>query len=191
MTGEELFKFILNGSIIIAIFVVVAATVCVVLYYIGMWKLFRKALKQGWEAIIPYYNTYVLIEISGLNWWYFLITMSGEIVTWIGLAKISLITTLAGRLVIFFIFWNLGKKMHKSTVSTAILGTLFPGIMIPIMGLSKNYQYDSTVSVSPNGPIGNDTKTNSSNEPERFCLGCGQKLNQNVSFCENCGKKVE
>ena len=161
-----------------------------VLYIVSMWKLFKKAGKNGWEAIVPYYNTYVLIEIAGLNWWYFLIAIGGSIISIIGLETLSGILTLAGYAVNFFVFWNLAKKMHKSTVSTAILGVLFPGIMIPIMGLSKNYQYDSSVAVSPNGPIGDDTKS-AKNEPERFCLGCGQKLKPNVSFCENCGKKVE
>ena len=82
--------------------------------------------------------------------------------------------------------------MHKNEVSTAILGTLFSGIMIPILGLSKDYQYDNSVSVSPNGPIENNkTNTSCTYTQERFCLGCGQKLKPNSQFCENCGKKVE
>ncbi len=31
----------------------------------GMWKAFEKAGKPGWAAIIPIYNTYILIEIVG------------------------------------------------------------------------------------------------------------------------------
>ena len=31
----------------------------------GMWKVFEKAGKPGWAAIIPIYNAYVLTEISG------------------------------------------------------------------------------------------------------------------------------
>ena len=82
--------------------------------------------------------------------------------------------------------------MHKNPISIGILGTLFGGIMVPILGLSKNYQYDSSVAVSPNGPIGdNNTNKNTANTPEKFCLGCGQKLNPNSLFCENCGKKID
>ena len=52
-------------------------------------------------------------------------------------------------------------------------------------------EYDSYIEVSPNGPINSGEPKNNSTEPERFCLGCGQKLKPNTQFCENCGKKVE
>ena len=89
--------------------------------------------------------------------------MIGTILTLIGLGSLNIYTTAASYLVNFFVFWNIGKKMHKNPVSTAILGTLFPGIMIPIIGLSKNYQYDPTVKVSPNGPIGDEINANNTN----------------------------
>lgn len=189
MDVNEFFELFVGVS---AIFLLILSAILigiVVLYIVSLWKLFKKAGKNGWEAIIPYYNTYVLIEIAGLNWWYFLVSLSGTILSFIGLSSLSWLTTIAGYVVNFFVYWNLAKKMHKNTVSTAILGTLFPFIMIPVLGLSSNYTYDSSVKVSPNGPIGNDT--NASNEPEKFCLGCGKKLQKNVAFCENCGKKVE
>lgn len=191
MIENELLEFILGGSIIFILFIFALVIGYLVLYIVSMWKLFKKAGKQGWEAIVPYYNTYVLIEIAGLNWWYFLIAMAGPILSIIGLGSLSFITLIAGYAVNFFVFWNLAKKMHKNTVSTAILGTLFSGIMVPIMGLSKDYQYDNSAVVSPNGPIGDDTNTNTSNEPEKFCLGCGKKLKTSSLFCEYCGKKVE
>ena len=31
----------------------------------GMWKTFEKAGKPGWAALIPIYNTYIMIEIVG------------------------------------------------------------------------------------------------------------------------------
>lgn len=55
---------LLGGSVFILLLVIALYAV----YVIGLWKLFKKAGKQGWEAIIPFYNTYVLVEISGLNW---------------------------------------------------------------------------------------------------------------------------
>ena len=35
----------------------------------------------------------------------------------------------------------------------AILMTLFPFIMLPLVGFSKKYQFDNEVKVSPNGPF--------------------------------------
>ena len=42
----------------------------VVLMIAGMWKVFVKAGKPGWAAIIPIYNIVVLCEIAGKPaWW--------------------------------------------------------------------------------------------------------------------------
>jgi hypothetical protein len=42
----------------------------IVLMIVGMWKVFAKAGKPGWAAIIPFYNMYVLLEIVGKPvWW--------------------------------------------------------------------------------------------------------------------------
>lgn len=36
----------------------------------GMWKAFRKAGYEGWEAIVPVYNLFILNKIAGRpSWW--------------------------------------------------------------------------------------------------------------------------
>ena len=193
MSDYDALEYLVGGSMVLILVLGLLVIGFYVFYIVCLWKLFKKAGKNGWEAIIPFYSTWVLIEIAGLNWWYFLIAISGTLVSIVGLDSLSWLTNLASLAVNFFVFYNLAKKMHKETISTAILGTLFSGVMIPVLGLSKNYQYDSSVAVSPNGPIGDDKSqsTNTTATPERFCLGCGQKLKPNTAFCENCGKKVE
>lgn len=50
-----------------AVFVYIAA---ILLYVIAMWRIFEKAKKPGWAAIIPFYNVYVQLEIVGRpGWW--------------------------------------------------------------------------------------------------------------------------
>jgi hypothetical protein len=39
----------------------------------GIWKTFVKAGKPGWAAIVPFYNVFVLVEISGRPVWWFLL----------------------------------------------------------------------------------------------------------------------
>ena len=41
----------------------------------GMWKVFTKAGKPGWAAIIPIYNYIVLCEIVGKPIWWFLLML--------------------------------------------------------------------------------------------------------------------
>lgn len=192
MTDSDALAALLGGSIILLLVIGLIAIAVVVLYVIGLWKLFKKAGKNGWEAIVPFYNTYVLVEIAGLNWWYFLIAIAGTIVSWLGIDGLSTITNIAGMVVNFFIFYNLAKKMHKSPTGIAVASIFVAPIMAMVLGFSKNYQYDSSVEVSPNGPVGDKKETEASNSSsERYCLGCGQKLADGVQFCKNCGKKVE
>ncbi len=48
--------------------------VWLVVALIAMWKMFEKAGKPGWGALIPFYNIYLLIEIVGRpGWWLFLL----------------------------------------------------------------------------------------------------------------------
>lgn len=50
--------------------VAVLVTLCMlmvvvyVVYVIGMWKAFAKAGEEGWKAIIPIYNMYIMYKIS-------------------------------------------------------------------------------------------------------------------------------
>lgn len=190
----KLLENITGGLLIFVGILCLIAVAALIIVIIGEVKLFQKAGKPGWAAIIPFYNTYVLIEIAGLNWWYFLIAISGTIFSILGIDGLAGATWIASAAVSFFIFYNLGKKFKQNPVTYGILGAFFSGIIAAVLGFSKNMQYDSNVQVSPNGPIDDKKESNntaSSREPERFCLGCGKKLRCGASFCENCGKKVE
>lgn len=41
-----------------------------VIHFIGTWKLYQKAGRQAWEAIVPIYNAYVLTKIINRPWWW-------------------------------------------------------------------------------------------------------------------------
>ena len=49
--------------------------VLVLLIVAGMWKVFVKAGKPGWAAIIPIYNMIVLLEIAGKPLWWFILLL--------------------------------------------------------------------------------------------------------------------
>lgn len=192
MNEDQLLNTIMGGSIILIIFLCVLIIAFVVFYLIGLSKLFKKAGKPGWAAIVPFYNTYILVEIAGLNWWWFLIAIIGIVFKSSDSDGLEFVVSLASIAVNFFIFYNLGKKFKQNPTTFGILGAFFEPFICMILGFSDKYVYDASIPVSPNGPIGEEKENSStSNEPERFCLGCGQKLKPGVQFCENCGKKVE
>ena len=43
-------------------------------FFIGMWRVFTKAGRPGWAALIPFYSFYVLLKIAGKpGWWLILL----------------------------------------------------------------------------------------------------------------------
>jgi hypothetical protein len=47
----------------------------IVLMIAGMWKVFEKAGKPGWAAVIPIYNVIVLLEIAGRPAWWIVVIL--------------------------------------------------------------------------------------------------------------------
>lgn len=67
-----------DGGLLAGLFAFFAAiwllvVIVAVISIIAMWKIFEKAGREGWKAIIPFYNMYVLTEICGMTGWLFLL----------------------------------------------------------------------------------------------------------------------
>ena len=96
----------------------------IILMIAAMWKIFTKAGKPGWAAIIPIYNTIVLLEVVGKPIWWFLL-MFIPFVNFIILIIVDL---------------ELAKKFGQSTGFAIGLILLAP-IFYPILGFgSARYQ---------------------------------------------------
>lgn len=99
---------------IIAIFIIVCN-----------WKIFKKAGKQGWEAVIPIYNTWVLFEIVGLKGWYVLL---------------NFIPVLGN--IIFFIFSIISSirlaKCFKKDIAFGIGLIFIPIVFLPILAFDNS-----------------------------------------------------
>jgi hypothetical protein len=103
--------------------ILIPALIISVIVIISYWKIFEKAGKPGWAAIIPIYNIIVLLEIVGKPVW------------WIILFIIPCVN-------IIFLVWTtnlLSKSFGQSegfTVGLLLLGVVF----YPILGFG-NYKY--------------------------------------------------
>jgi len=115
-----------GGVVSPELLVILAITVVVVA---GFWKTFEKAGEPGWAAIIPIYNLYVLVKISGNEWWW-LILFFIPIVNILAQAKISI---------------NIADKFDQGILFGLGL-MLLSFIFYPILGFGS-YQYqDATPS---------------------------------------------
>lgn len=112
----------------LAIFSVVMWLVSVgigVFTLVCMWKVFKKAGKPGWAAIVPIYNIIVMLEIAELPMWY------------IALFCVPFANIYA----MFKIYIEFAHKFGKSTgfgVGMVFLSPIFLGILA--FGKDSNYQ---------------------------------------------------
>lgn len=186
--------------IILALLMVLGAIIIgsLIIYYIGLWKVFQKAGKNGWEAIVPFYSSWILVEISGLAWWYAVIIIASSLGVVAGSTGIGALLSLASLVANYFVCYNLSKKFNQD-IGFSVLMFFFSFVMFPLMGISDKYRYDTNVIVNENGPINlNNNNTNNNNfysenanTNRRFCTNCGKPIESNSNFCGECGKAVK
>jgi uncharacterized membrane protein YhaH (DUF805 family) len=63
---------ILAGGVLFFVFLYLAL---VVLYHAMYWKLFTKAGYPGWASLVPFYNTYCMMEMAGKPGWWVLLML--------------------------------------------------------------------------------------------------------------------
>lgn len=94
--------------------------VLVVPVVLGMWKIFTKAGKPGWAAIVPIYNLIILAEIVGKPVWW----------------AILMLVPCVGVVMNFLLCIELAKRFGKDS-GFGILLALFAPIMFPILGFGQ------------------------------------------------------
>ncbi|HEY1662728.1 MAG TPA: DUF5684 domain-containing protein [Verrucomicrobiae bacterium] len=111
---------------LIGLFFFAVELVIIVAVIAGIWKVFTKAGKPGWAAIIPIYNVLVLLQIAGKPWW------------WILLLLIPVVNLVIAILVGIAVAEKFGKGAGFG-VGLALLGFIF----YPILGFG-DAQYQGT-----------------------------------------------
>ncbi len=97
----------------------------------GFWKVFTKAGKPGWAAIVPIYNIIVLLEIAGKPLWMIILFF------------IPCLNIVAAILVGI----GVAEKFGKSAVFGVGLG-LFGFIFYPVLGFG-DAQYQGNTGTTP------------------------------------------
>lgn len=133
------------GVGIVILFTVLVLAVCVFLV-ISQWHMFKKAGKHGWAALVPFYNSYVLMEIAwGNGWLMFLMLLPlGNLVfsvlTCIKLAKAfgksgGFAVGLIFLPVIFYPILAFGKAEYEGTDETLKKGAIIATVITGVIGI--------------------------------------------------------
>lgn len=112
--------FLLNQSPEFPAWLIVLYLAIVVLMIASIWKVFTKAGKPGWAAIIPIYNIVVLLEIVGKPIW------------WIILMLIPFVNIIIQIIVTHQLSKSFGKDVGF-TIGLIFLGFIF----FPILGFGS------------------------------------------------------
>lgn len=154
MPGTE--NLALNGDFMMPILIIslIVTLVMLVVYVVSCWKIYTKAGKPGWSAIVPVYNIVVLMEIIGRPKWWVILWFLGvalyliPFVGWIPIAVLYVIISL-----------DIAKSFGKGT-AFAIFGLMifsFVGYIMLAFGKSSY--------IGPRGKIENTPPAMGPTEP--------------------------
>ncbi len=107
--------------------------VVLVLALAGLWKMFTKAGKPGWAAIVPFYNLYVWLKIAGRPGW------------WLILFFIPILNIIMALVVAL----DLAKAFGKSPVFGVVGLWLFSVVGYLILGFGKATYVGPNASPAP------------------------------------------
>ena len=149
-SSENIISNLITGATTLFFVIMFIILIFLIVVCVANWKMFRKAGKKGWECLVPFYGNWVLIEIAGLEWWWFLLIISDTIVSLLGIDKLSLNTNLVSFFAGFNIYYNIAKKFGKDN-GTAVCAGIFYNIFVLIFGFSNKEVYDKNIPVNKNG----------------------------------------
>ena len=101
-------------------------------WHVGLYGMFKKAGIEGWKALVPFYNTWCMVEKMNLKkYWFFLqlVPIAGQFITmWILIKFVEH-------------FGRFGVGHHALTV-------FLPFLYFPYLGFSKNERYAGNLVVN-------------------------------------------
>lgn len=204
---------------ILAIVLIPLLIVAVVLI-VAKFKLYKKAGKEGWKCLIPYYNIWTECEFLGLNTnWVWIILGSSFVGGFLdGILDTSIFSYVAYAVAFYFqVLRSISCAQSFGKDTGYGVGILFlQVIFLPMLAFGKAEYVGARPMKDFIFKEGNNTTTAANPEPqtgaaveneilnatpntapvqpaapaERFCTSCGAKIDGDSKFCTNCGKQV-
>ena len=158
----------------IGIFIWILGMALSIFFVVAMWKVFVKAGKPGWAALIPIYNIYIMCEIAEKEWWYILL----------------LCVPILNIYAMFVIYDGIAKKFGKTTGFT--IGMMFlPYIFFPILAFGKNNNVELTTQpvANENADINNNYTANTVQDINN--TQPSNNINQSINMVDTYNSPVQ
>lgn len=121
----------------VVLFIWLIALILGIFMAVCLWRIFAKAGKPGWAAIVPVYNGWVLFEIVGYPGW------------WAILSLIPFVNIFPA-IMMLVAYYKLGKLFGKSDLFSILL-IFFPVILLPVLAFGSA-QPNAGVAAGPVAP---------------------------------------
>ena len=121
----------------LGIFLVIYMLLVVALYVItaiGLWKMYVKAGRPGWAAIIPVYNWWVWIEIIERPRWWFWVLVASVLLSWFPI--VSMVLGVAMFVLYLLACLDMAKRFGQGA-GYGIGLWLLPFVFAPILGFGS------------------------------------------------------
>lgn len=102
--------------------------------YVSLWKIFKKADRPGWAALVPVYNFYTYVRVMGFSGWTTIILL-------IPFFKAPIILDLLAAFFFVYLNYRLAKSFNRGPLFTMGTIVLFP-LFILILAFD-NSEYES------------------------------------------------
>lgn len=174
-----------------------------ILSIVALWMIFQKANEEGWAAIVPFYNLFVLYKITWGNGWFFLlllIPIANLIIAIITMVKLAKAFGKGGGFACGLIFLNVifycilafskdivyvGIDGQGGGNNAGTGGAPGGGFQSPYSqqnaqkATQQSAQNESYFYQQPDAPSG-----------PKYCPKCGAALEPGTKFCPSCGQSL-
>ncbi|KGE14355.1 signal peptidase I [Sphingobacterium deserti] len=91
----------------------------------GLWLLFKKAGREGWEAAVPFYREFVMAKLTGRPTW------------WIALLLVPIVNIF----IFYALYLDLLRSFGKRRFWETVVAVLLPFIFLPLWGHDAEVKY--------------------------------------------------
>lgn len=119
------------------IFLVLYVVFVLALYAVtaaGLWKMYAKAGRPGWAAVVPIYNWWVWVDVIGRPRWWFWVVLAAFLLSWIPL--VGIVLSIAAAVLYLLGCLDMARRFGRGA-GTGVGLWILPFVFAPLLGFGS------------------------------------------------------